>query len=137
MNIIKRYLIKAPNENNQTTFKNRIIEERGYSCGHCEKVLDQRIKGEVILDHKIPIALGGEEFSKDNVQLLCTICNKEKTLIDRQIILFFKKIRIINKDHLNSWRIYVPRRDISKLYLSLYAYSVLSKRFDSEWLNRD
>jgi len=137
MNIIRRYTVKAPFGNNQTKLKNKLLKCGSGICDGCNKTLDSGVRGNVILDHIIPIALGGDEFSEENAQLLCPGCDKEKTIIDRQIILFFKKIRIINKDHLNSWRIYVPRRDISKLYLSLYAYSVLSKRFDSEWLNRD
>ncbi|MCJ7632846.1 HNH endonuclease [Candidatus Bathyarchaeota archaeon] len=36
-----------------------------------------------IVDHIIPIALGGAEFDESNLQLLCGVCNKEKTKIDQ------------------------------------------------------
>ena len=36
-----------------------------------------------VVDHIVPIALGGGEFDEDNLQVLCGICNKEKTKIDQ------------------------------------------------------
>ena len=36
----------------------------------------------LILDHINPIALGGDEFNEDNLQILCLECNKVKTAKD-------------------------------------------------------
>ena len=41
---------------------------------------------QLIGDHIIPIALGGEEFNIDNVQTLCIECNKIKTKQDAKDI---------------------------------------------------
>lgn len=35
-----------------------------------------------IADHIVPIAIGGPEFDLDNIQLLCSKCDKEKTKRD-------------------------------------------------------
>jgi 5-methylcytosine-specific restriction endonuclease McrA len=40
----------------------------------------------LVLDHIMPIALGGEEFDENNCQILCTECNKEKTSKDLKFI---------------------------------------------------
>jgi len=45
-----------------------------------------------VVDHKIPIALGGDEFDEDNLQVLCGICDKEKTEVDQA------KITKLNKE---------------------------------------
>lgn len=50
---------------------------------------------EFIADHIIPIALGGDEFDLDNVQLLCEVCNKKKTAKDQQAI--GKKRKLIKR----------------------------------------
>ena len=54
-----------------------VIRERGEICEKCSLKTSN-----LILDHKKPIAIGGEEFSKENVWLLCRKCNKEKTKKD-------------------------------------------------------
>ena len=40
----------------------------------------------LVLDHIKPIALGGSEFNKDNLQILCVDCNKVKTKQDHNNI---------------------------------------------------
>ena len=42
-------------------------------------VLDE---AKLIIDNKIPIAIGGGEFDEDNLQILCWKCNKIKTRKD-------------------------------------------------------
>jgi hypothetical protein len=54
------------------------ISEHGYSFGHQTRAL--------VVDHIVPIALGGEEFDESNLQVLCFKCDKEKTRIDRKKI---------------------------------------------------
>jgi 5-methylcytosine-specific restriction endonuclease McrA len=45
-----------------------------------------------ILDHIIPIALGGEEYDIKNTQTLCPTCNKEKTKQDAKRIAEIRRI---------------------------------------------
>lgn len=50
----------------------------------------------LIGDHIIPIALGGDEFDINNVQTLCLKCNKEKTAKDiKKIAVQRKKEKLI------------------------------------------
>lgn len=44
------------------------------------------------LDHIKPIAIGGEEYERSNVQLLCVVCHKKKTRIDMQVIARYRKL---------------------------------------------
>jgi len=54
--------------------------------------------GQLVEDHIIPIAIGGEEFDIDNVQTLCIPCNKEKTKQDhKDIAAHRKKVKLYNK----------------------------------------
>lgn len=54
------------------------IDKHGYSFYHKAR--------ELVVDHVIPIALGGEEFDEKNLQVLCFKCDKEKTRIDKKKI---------------------------------------------------
>ena len=69
--------------------KAEVIKERGKVCEKCNLKTN-----DLILDHKIPIAIGGEEFSKDNVWLLCKKCNKEKTKKDMFNIAVERRISV-------------------------------------------
>ena len=51
------------------------ISEHGYSFWHQHRTL--------VVDHILPIALGGEEFDETNLQVLCAECDKKKTRIDK------------------------------------------------------
>ena len=46
---------------------------------------------QLIADHIIPIAIGGEEYDLDNVQTLCIKCNKIKTKKDIKKITLYRK----------------------------------------------
>jgi 5-methylcytosine-specific restriction endonuclease McrA len=69
--------------NDHNSMKEEILKLRGWKCEKCKK---ETSRFDLILDHKIPIALGGEEFSKENVWLLCKECNKIKTAQDSKDI---------------------------------------------------
>lgn len=64
-----------------TAFRKLLILERGPICEKCAFKTDK-----LIADHIRPIYLGGPEFDKNNVQLLCKKCDKKKTKIDLSII---------------------------------------------------
>ncbi len=48
----------------------------------------------LILDHKNPIALGGAEFDRANLQILCIGCDKIKTRLDKGKIAMFRKTEV-------------------------------------------
>lgn len=88
--------------------RNEVLERDSYKCAHCGLQLKRAESfyfevisdphgytktdpnlGEkgyfnvpLIVDHIKPIALGGEEFDKTNLQVLCIWCNKVKTKND-------------------------------------------------------
>ena len=49
---------------------------------------------QLILDHKNPIALGGAEFDRTNLQILCVGCHKIKTRLDQAKIAMFRKTEV-------------------------------------------
>jgi 5-methylcytosine-specific restriction endonuclease McrA len=49
----------------------------------CALCLKRHRKSELILDHRIPIALGGAEFDESNLQIICIACNREKNRQDQ------------------------------------------------------
>lgn len=53
-------------------------------CAHCG-ILEPGYDGWIV-DHIIPIAIGGDEFDEDNLQVLCSDCNKIKTANDMKDI---------------------------------------------------
>lgn len=54
---------------------------------------------QLIADHIIPIALGGEEFDLDNIQTLCIECNKTKTKDDMIKIVDNRRLnRVLDKN---------------------------------------
>ena len=74
-----------------------ILKIQKYTCQKCGATPPRNEKGffswsldgskndgyAYVVDHIIPIALGGEEFNESNLQVLCGICNKEKTKVDQ------------------------------------------------------
>ena len=51
-------------------------------------------ESKLILDHIIPIALGGAEFDRANLQILCIGCNKIKTRLDQAKIAMLRKTEV-------------------------------------------
>lgn len=49
-----------------------------------------------VVDHIVPIALDGDEFDRDNLQVLCKRCNKIKTAKDRKAIARAKRYDTTN-----------------------------------------
>lgn len=90
---------------NHSVMRNWLVDKRGAICEKCGKKLTEKnnniswIKWEdIIIDHKIPIALGGEEFGEENLWILCQKCNKEKTKQDvKHIAEKRKEERLLSK----------------------------------------
>jgi 5-methylcytosine-specific restriction endonuclease McrA len=84
-------------KNNHSAMRTWLIYKRGQSCEKCgTAVIDS---WDLVLDHILPIALGGEQFGDEsNLQLLCPKCNKEKTSRDISEIAQNRRITRI-QDH--------------------------------------
>ena len=67
----------------------RLFKERYGICASCGRMC----KDPWTLDHIIPLALGGEMWEPDNLQILCEKCNKEKTARDLGQIAAAKRIK--------------------------------------------
>lgn len=61
--------------------RKKIIKERGSICSKCGRKAKK-----IIADHKLAIAIGGNEFDENNIQLLCQKCDKKKTSLDLGVI---------------------------------------------------
>lgn len=69
-------------KHNHQWMRSKLSKEKKYICDECGKYCWNYY----ILDHIKPIALGGEEFDKTNLQILCKECDKIKTRQDHKDI---------------------------------------------------
>jgi 5-methylcytosine-specific restriction endonuclease McrA len=70
-----------------------IFYRDNFTCQKCKTDMNRHGRTDdpmstynAVVDHKRPIALGGEEFDESNLWLLCGPCNKEKTKQDQLVI---------------------------------------------------
>ncbi len=68
----------------------KILERDDYTCLKCRH--DNIESYNLIADHIIPIALGGDEWDMANIQTLCLECNKIKTKQDHKDIAKLRRI---------------------------------------------
>lgn len=82
--------------NDWNQIRKEAFERDGHVCKECKtrKPIEQ-----LIADHIIPIALGGEEFNLSNIQTLCKNCNKPKTAQDQKDIAKLRKKEKVLKHH--------------------------------------
>jgi 5-methylcytosine-specific restriction endonuclease McrA len=75
-----------------------VRDEQGGKCAWCKR--EVREPGTIecvvnphpyILDHIRPIAMGGDQWARDNLQVLCVRCNRVKTARDMGKIAHWKK----------------------------------------------
>ena len=71
-------------KNYHSALRIKLMAEAKFTCQKCGKQPESR--NDLILDHIIPIAIGGAEFDKSNLQILCFDCNKIKTAQDMKNI---------------------------------------------------
>jgi 5-methylcytosine-specific restriction endonuclease McrA len=69
--------------------REQIIDRDGKKCVKCGKT-----NCSFVVDHITPIAVGGSEWDKNNMQTLCLTCNKQKTAKDMKIIAIERKISL-------------------------------------------
>jgi 5-methylcytosine-specific restriction endonuclease McrA len=58
-----------------------------------ESRLDYLDSHAMVVDHIIPMAMGGAPFDLDNLQTLCAPCNTKKTRFDLRSLKYFKRCR--------------------------------------------
>jgi 5-methylcytosine-specific restriction endonuclease McrA len=75
-----------------------VRDEQGGKCARCRKEVHESSATEgpdnprrYVLDHIRPIAMGGDQWARDNLQVLCERCNKIKTARDMGKIARWKK----------------------------------------------
>jgi len=85
-------------KNNHVWLRSKLLCDCNHTCQKCGKkprkpftepdgaITQYLDDSKLILDHKIPIALGGEEFDEKNLWILCSDCNKIKTAEDAKNI---------------------------------------------------
>jgi 5-methylcytosine-specific restriction endonuclease McrA len=76
-------------KHNSAAMRTYIFKRDNFTCQKCKtpvvrmgRLDDPYSSYNFIVDHKVPIALGGAEFDETNLWLLCGVCNKEKTKAD-------------------------------------------------------
>lgn len=88
---------------NWSVLRIKALKRDNYACVKCGRKKDT---SELIGDHIIPIALGGDEWDLNNIQTLCIKCNKIKTAQDakdiakqrrKEKVILKNRIRILNK----------------------------------------
>ena len=71
-------------------FRLAVFERDDFTCAKCGYI-SRNAGSDLIADHIIPIAIGGEEWDKKNVQTLCESCNKVKTKADQRLIAEYRR----------------------------------------------
>lgn len=93
-----------------------LLEQEG-KCAHCQKEIpasraagSRHLLHPWILDHILPIAMGGDQWATDNLQVLCSRCNKIKTARDMGAIARWKRYhrRGLARPEDRSWLVHEP-----------------------------
>jgi 5-methylcytosine-specific restriction endonuclease McrA len=81
-----------------TEMRRLVRDEQGGKCARCRQVVHKSnthgnspSSHHYILDHIRPIAMGGDQWARDNLQVLCSRCNRIKTARDMGKIARWKK----------------------------------------------
>lgn len=69
-------------------YRIEIFQRDNFTCRNCGRRFEAK---ELVLDHIIPIACGGDEFDENNLQTLCAECHLKKTKEDKRIIAGYKR----------------------------------------------
>ncbi len=76
--------------------RRRVREEQEGKCAGCGREVYESSGPEAagnhyVLDHITPIAMGGDQWARENLQVLCGRCNRMKTARDMGTIARWKK----------------------------------------------
>jgi len=91
--------------------RRRVREEQGGRCARCGLGVHESNGTEgpdnhhhYVLDHITPIAMGGDQWARDNLQVLCGRCNRIKTARDLGNIARWKKYYVRGPAQANNSR---------------------------------
>ena len=112
----------------------KIFIKYKFKCNNCNNQFPQN---DLILDHKKPVVLGGQEIDS-NYQPLCKDCNKPKTNKDIKIISILKKVGLLEKLGNNIIVVYKPeeveptrrnycRSELNNLFNEFIDYDSITK----------
>jgi 5-methylcytosine-specific restriction endonuclease McrA len=74
--------------------RENILEEQEGLCARCKGKIDVYDHNHpYILDHIIPLAMGGDQWARENLQVLCWKCNLWKTAKDFGKIAHHKRLK--------------------------------------------
>lgn len=79
--------------------RTKVFTRDDYTCQHCGQQLHY---SQLEADHKLPVSLGGEEFSLDNLQTLCGPCHEEKTKRDLKLLRAFN-LEVLQRRQKKRW----------------------------------
>jgi len=68
-----------------------ILKVQEGKCASCKEKIRHDWRHPYVLDHIRPIAMGGNQWDRGNLQILCEQCNKAKTARDMGRIARWKK----------------------------------------------
>jgi 5-methylcytosine-specific restriction endonuclease McrA len=78
--------------------KQRVLAEQEGKCAHCGEEIpepsaqqDRSASHPCVMDHIRPLAMGGDQWARENLQVLCRRCNRIKTARDMGEIARWKK----------------------------------------------
>jgi len=83
-------------------------------CPICNKIYNKRF---IEIEHTIPISLGGK---KEEYTLMCIRCHRNKTNVDKLIINFLKRSRVLYRLNLGSYQTYLTFEEIQSTYKMLF-----------------
>lgn len=111
--IYKFSLLRNKGEISLGTLKKRLMKENNlcYICNQSFRILE--------LEHPIPIALCGDIFKQSNIKLICRKCHKRKSEIDRLIISFFSRSKIISRQGIETLSL-ININQLQELYKMLF-----------------
>jgi hypothetical protein len=106
------------------TLRKLLYVETGGACRKCARV---KKLSQLDLDHIIPIAIGGDRFTRENVQLLCGRCHLEKTILDKRVI---RSLRALGVVELMAFvgASYIPLSDLHALFRTLFGLAAHSQK---------
>ena len=83
---------KLPKGKNPKSLRKEISLEKGSVCYICGKSFNFV---NLVLEHKIPVELGEHLFERENVDLVCGKCHRDKTTQDLKIIKILKDLKVV------------------------------------------
>ena len=110
---MERIKSRREKKNGYFQVQRRTIKERDL-CFECKKEFD---KSQLEVEHEIPVSVGGDLAI---FRLFCEDCHKKKTIIDNQIIAFFKKMGFLIKIVRDEYETPLQKEMLVNLYKEIY-----------------